>query len=185
MCSISIQYILITRLRIIATVKLSLETYTGCYKILVLGSPILNTGNMVQDKFVRVGIGCWILDSTGRVLLGKRQSEHGWGTWAAPGGHLEFGETPEQCAARELFEETGIIIPADEFRIMTITNDIFDERHYITIHCCATNITATPELKEPDKCEQWQWFDVKNLPSPLFLSAQNFLKQHIIQKITE
>jgi 8-oxo-dGTP diphosphatase len=57
----------------------------------------------------RVGIGVIILKN-GRVLLGKRKSSHGTGTWHFPGGHLEFGESLEDCSRREVLEETGMKI---------------------------------------------------------------------------
>ncbi len=47
--------------------------------------------------------------SKGReILLGQRKGAHGAGTWATPGGHLEFGESVKACATRELLEETGL-----------------------------------------------------------------------------
>jgi len=41
----------------------------------------------------------------GRVLVIRRADD---GRWVPPGGVLELDETPEQCAVREVFEETGI-----------------------------------------------------------------------------
>lgn len=43
-----------------------------------------------------------------RVLLNKRKSVHGAGTWAPIAGHLDFGESLEHCAMRETKEETGL-----------------------------------------------------------------------------
>ena len=65
--------------------------------------------------------------------MGKRKGSHGEGTWSVPGGHLEFGETIENCAKREVYEETGLVIT--DVTVAGITNDIFseEETHYITI----------------------------------------------------
>jgi ADP-ribose pyrophosphatase YjhB (NUDIX family) len=45
-----------------------------------------------------------VVDEDGRVLAHQRDS----GPWSLPGGALEIGESIEDCAARELFEETGV-----------------------------------------------------------------------------
>lgn len=137
---------------------------------------------MAENKTVRVGVGVWVFNPNGQVLLGKRLSKHGNGTWAPPGGHLEFGETPEQCAARELFEETGLEIHTSKITPFAITNDVFkdEDKHYVTIHCHAyyhNGIARFIDVKEKDKCETWKWFYLNKLPSPLFLSAKNLLKQ--------
>ena len=133
------------------------------------------------EKVVRVGVGCWVRNPSGQFLFGQRLSKHGNGTWAPPGGHLEFGETPEQCAARELYEETGILLIPDQFRVVGVTNDIFsDDKHYVTIHVCADlNFLPTPVIREPDKCSGWYWVNINRLPNNLFLSAQNLLKQKV------
>jgi len=57
------------------------------------------------------------------VLLGERRGSHGGGTWAPPGGHLEFGESVEQCARREVFEETGLVI--ERLSAGPYTSDLF------------------------------------------------------------
>lgn len=55
------------------------------------------------------------------------------GTWGLPGGHLDFGEFFETCAARETLEETGLKI--QDVRFLTATNSILkaENKHYITI----------------------------------------------------
>ncbi len=132
---------------------------------------------MAEEKFVNVGVGIWVFNPRGQVLFSKRLSKHGTGTWAPPGGKMEVGEKIEECAARELFEETGIEIPAKQFQIIDFTNDIFPNSHYVTIHLFAENITAKPVTKEPTKHEKWQWLNINNLPKPLFVPAENLLKK--------
>ena len=133
-----------------------------------------------SDKIVHVGVGCWIQNPIDQFLFGYRLSEHGTGTWAPPGGHLEFGETPEQCASREASEETGLVLIPSDFQIIGLTNDIFVDKHYITIHCYSKlNFLPKPEVKEPQKCSQWQWFNLNCLPDNLFLPAKNFLRQKV------
>ena len=61
----------------------------------------------MKNDYPRVGIGVIVMRN-GLVLLGERIGAHGAGTWALPGGHLEFGESVEQCARREVWEETGL-----------------------------------------------------------------------------
>jgi ADP-ribose pyrophosphatase YjhB (NUDIX family) len=43
------------------------------------------------------------------VLLVRRKFEPRAGAWCLPAGFMEYGETPEHCAVRELEEETGIV----------------------------------------------------------------------------
>jgi 8-oxo-dGTP diphosphatase len=122
-----------------------------------------------------VGIGVIIIKDN-KILLGKRKNAHGEGSWCYPGGHLEFGESWEECSRREVREEVGIEIK--NLRFGTITNDIFknEQKHYITISMISDFESGEVQLMEPDKCEQWEWFEWDNLPSPLFLPTINQLK---------
>jgi 8-oxo-dGTP diphosphatase len=73
-----------------------------------------------------------IIEEKGKVLLIQRRCAHGAGSWSTPGGHLEFGESPEHCAIRETLEEVGIEI--GNVRFVAVTNDIFKDsgKHYIS-----------------------------------------------------
>jgi mutator protein MutT len=114
----------------------------------------------------------------GRVLLGKRINAHGAGTWQFPGGHLEYGETIEACARRELMEEAGLSIGS--LRLGPFTNDFFEaeKKHYVTLFVIADQTTGDPVVREPEKCERWDWFPWAQLPRPRFLPIVNLLKQN-------
>jgi 8-oxo-dGTP diphosphatase len=113
-----------------------------------------------------------------RVLLGKRKNAHGADTWAFPGGHLELNESITDCAAREVFEETGLSIK--NLRCGPYTNDIFaaENRHYVTLFVLADHESGAPVVKEPHKCEIWEWSQWPPGQKPLFLPIQNLLKQN-------
>jgi 8-oxo-dGTP diphosphatase len=125
----------------------------------------------------KVGVGV-LIRRNGKILLGKRKNAHGEGDWCPPGGHLEYGESFEECAYREVQEETGLFIQNIHFGV--VTNDIFEQeqKHYITIIMIADIVEGEEaQLKEPDKCEKWEWFKWGELPEPLFLSERNLVKQ--------
>ena len=96
--------------------------------------------NSEANRFPRIGVGVLVFRE-GKILLGKRKNSHGAETWQAPGGHLEFGESIEDCAKREVLEETGLRI--SELKKGPYTNDFFkssDEtqnKHYVTLFILA------------------------------------------------
>jgi 8-oxo-dGTP diphosphatase len=123
----------------------------------------------------QVGVGVVVVRG-GRVLLGERRGSHGAGTWALPGGHLEFGEDVAACAARELMEETGLA--ANGFAQAPYTNDVFsaEGRHYVTLFVVAEGVRGEPRVCEPDKCSGWHWCDWDALPTPLFAPLASLLR---------
>ena len=129
-----------------------------------------------MNKQVKVGVATIILRD-GAILLGERIGSHGANTWATPGGHLELGESIEDCAKREVLEETGLIV--DSIEKFTFTNDIFekDGKHYVTLFVVASIVSGEPQVTEPDKCKQWKWCWLDDLPEPLFLPLINLLKE--------
>lgn len=124
----------------------------------------------------RVGVGVFIRKD-GKILMGKRRGAHGADMWAPPGGHLEFGESWEECAKRETLEETGLEISVRG--LGTVTNDIFasDNKHYITILMVTDYLRGEPQLLEPEKCTEWRWCAWEDLPQPLFPSIQHAREQ--------
>jgi len=121
---------------------------------------------------VAVGVGVLVVRD-GLVLLGRRLGAHGAGTWAAPGGRLEFGEQIEACAQRELAEETGLV--ARQIELGPYTNDVFDQesRHFLTVFVVARGVVGSPRNLEPHKCEGWAWFGWDEWPIPLFKPLQS------------
>lgn len=68
---------------------------------------------------LRIGVACAIIDEE-NLLLEKR-SDCGW--WGLVGGSLEIGETVEECALREVLEETGLKLELKKLRLLSIYSD--------------------------------------------------------------
>ena len=121
----------------------------------------------------KIGINIFVI-SKNRLLLGKRKNAYGAGEWGLPGGHLEMGEKFEAAAARELMEETGL--KAEKFVFANIVNQPRDNSgHYIQIGFMAQGVAGEPELREPDRCEAWQWFELGAFPQNLFSAHQRLV----------
>lgn len=122
----------------------------------------------------RVGVSV-ILVRDDKVLIGKRKGSHGAGCWAFPGGHLEHGESFEDCVRREVLEETGALVKNICFS--ACTNDVFSaEKHYVTVFLRAEYAGGEIRVREPEKCEGWVWCKWSELQEPLFLPLKNLLK---------
>lgn len=124
------------------------------------------------EKFPQVGISSLVLKQK-RVLLGKRKGSHGAATWATPGGYLQYGESVETCATRELLEETGLV--ATTLCCGPYISNLLSTHHCITLFVFVPNFTGTLSCLEPNKCEGWHWFDWNDLPQPLFPPLKTFV----------
>jgi len=121
-----------------------------------------------------VGVGV-IVKKDGKFLLQKRIGAHGANTWSFPGGHMEFGETPEQTAAREAKEEANVEIK--NAKVVGLTNDIMpvEQKHYVTIYVEAEYVGGQVKANDSSVSEVG-WFSPDNLPSPLFIPLKNFIE---------
>ncbi|MFG2569268.1 NUDIX domain-containing protein [Streptomyces sp. NPDC048567] len=110
------------------------------------------------------------LEWDGQVLLGLRHpdSAYAGNTWHVLAGHCE-AESATACLVREAYEEAGLVIdPADVELVHTVhTVNRPGGRPRIGLFFRARRWEGTPELREPDKCVAWQWWNAKDLPEPL------------------
>jgi len=136
----------------------------------------------MKSPNVRVGVGVFVFKD-GKFLVQKRQGSHGEGTWSLPGGHLEFSESFEETAKREVKEESNLSIK--NVRFGAITNDHFvdEHKHYVTIWMLSEWKNGEVMNMEPEKCTAQSWNTFEDLPEPLFLTWNQLFKSEFIDDI--
>ncbi|NYI07797.1 NUDIX hydrolase [Allostreptomyces psammosilenae] len=110
-----------------------------------------------------------LLRRGGEVLLSQRGSAYGYGRWHLPSGKLEPGEALPEGAARELAEETGVVVDPDDLTLAHVVH------HHqgggaadrIGFFFQATRWSGEPVNREPDKCLALRWFPADALPEEL------------------
>lgn len=124
-----------------------------------------------------VGVNVFVIRN-GELLLGKRKNAAGDGEWGLPGGHLEHCETFEECAVRELLEETGLRADGVSFIGVTHQAKISGEKHYVNFGFLAHNSQGDVVCNEPEHCYEWKWFSLHMLPEPLFFGHKDLIINH-------
>lgn len=137
-----------------------------------------------MDKQARVGIGVFVIKD-GKFLLQQRKGSHGEGTWSLPGGHLDYGESFEDTARREVREESGLEIK--NVRFAAVTNDLFgkEDKHYVTIWLLSEWASGELQNKEPHKCIAQAWHTLDDLPEPRFHTWNQFFASEFVDPIRD
>ncbi|SHF17587.1 NUDIX domain-containing protein [Streptoalloteichus hindustanus] len=105
-----------------------------------------------------------LIDHDGRVLLMRRAGTgYADGLLALPAGHVDLGETPSACAAREAAEELGIGV---DRAALTPAGVMFRRslEPRVDFFFTATDWAGEPEIREPHKCAELVWADPADLP---------------------
>jgi len=97
-----------------------------------------------------------------------------------PGGKLEFKESFEDGAKRELMEETGIV--GHSFKVISVSNDIVHDAHFVTIGLICEHFEGEPKVMEPDEITEWKWFSTHALPKPMFFPSEKLLNNYLDKK---
>jgi 8-oxo-dGTP diphosphatase len=141
---------------------------------------------MSDEEKKRVGAGFGvILERDGKILLGKRHPDpekadsafRSAGEWTLPGGKLHWGETIEEGAIREAEEETSIKISNP--KVISVHNCKNEHAHFLTIGLLAHKWGGEAKVMEPDEITEWQWFDLNNLPQPLYFPSREVIENYL------
>ncbi|MCP2256547.1 ADP-ribose pyrophosphatase YjhB, NUDIX family [Streptoalloteichus tenebrarius] len=105
-----------------------------------------------------------LTDRAGRVLLMRRAGTgYADGLLALPAGHVDLGETPSACAAREAEEELGVVV---DRHALTPAGVMFRRslEPRVDFFFSVGTWEGEPEIREPHKCADLVWVDPDDLP---------------------
>jgi 8-oxo-dGTP diphosphatase len=128
----------------------------------------------------RVGVGVLVYRGN-ELLLVRRHGSHGAGTWSPPGGYLDFGEDPAECAVREVREETNADVAPPRFA--GVTNDLLaaEGLHFVTLWFQTDHAAGDAVAAAPRELTQVGWFARDDLPAPLFSPFERFLAGEVLR----
>ena len=127
------------------------------------------TGNSAAGE-PRVGCGAALVQD-GQILLIQRRHAPEAGAWSLPGGKVDHFETVQAAVEREVFEELGIVIKAED--LLCVMNHIDRDAgiHWVAPVYLVTEHQGAPRVCEPDKHAALGWFELDALHSPLARSV--------------
>lgn len=132
-----------------------------------------------NPEYPKTGIAVMVIKD-GKVLLGNRKGAHGEGTYAFPGGKLEWWESFEECAKRETREEAGIEI--GNIRFLRLLNFKYYDKHFVDVGLLVDWKSGESAIMEPEKCDGWAWYDIENVPEPLFEGCRSAIEAYTTGK---
>src|SRR3989304_7290748 len=121
---------------------------------------------MVNRRFT-LRAACYLLLIKKDKILLLRRFNTGWqdGKYTLISGHLEGCETVKQAMIREAKEEAGITFKEKDLRIVHIMHRKSNGRlEYIDFFLTVDKWEGVPSINEKDKCDDMQWFSLKDLP---------------------
>jgi len=131
-----------------------------------------------MKKFQKICVTAFIFNDRNEVLLLKRSSKEEFlpNYWEMPGGKVEFGETPDEAIAREVFEETNLKIKAIKpYNLFSYVSQ--DEmRHTVDIQYLTKPGSSLSEIEISESHTDKKWTKIKNLND---LKISNLMKTSI------
>ncbi|MEU9776600.1 NUDIX domain-containing protein [Streptomyces sp. NPDC047968] len=117
-----------------------------------------------------IGVHLYLERPDGTVLLGLRHPDSAFApsTWHVLAGHCEQ-ENAIACLLREAWEEAGLHIERQDVELVHVVHHIdrAGDRPRMGLFFRARAWDGEPELREPDKCTQWKFWDPAALPDDL------------------
>ena len=135
-----------------------------------------------MEQTIKTGVGVMLLKDN-KVLLGHRvvKAKDTGGiyepdSWTFPGGKQEYNETVLETAIRETKEETNLDLK--ELQVFTATDEFQPDRHFVTIGVISSSYEGEIKVMEPNKINEWKWFDLNDLPNNIYTPSKNMIDEY-------
>jgi len=122
-----------------------------------------------------------VVAAAGRVLLCRRAEPPAAGYWALPGGFMECGESLEEAAARETWEETGVRLDAHELRLHAVSTLPYISEVYVGFR---VELPQEPALTCGPECVEVRFFSGDELPwaELAYPEIENYLRMYFSER---
>ena len=117
-----------------------------------------------------------VIEKEKKILLVRRAGEPKKGLWSLPAGFIEISETVEECAVREVLEETGLEIELDGLEGI---HTVFDDPRYVCLLIVYCGSIVSGELKPGDDAAEAGYFGRDDLP-PIAFSVHEKVIMNVI-----
>lgn len=116
----------------------------------------------------KVGVGVLLVEG-GLVLLVRRGVEPEKGKWSIPAGYVDHGEDPRETAAREVLEETGLVVSVD--RLLDVYHNPPDQGGASIFILYAASLIGG-KMQAGDDADQVGFFEASSLPKLAFANTR-------------
>ncbi len=120
-----------------------------------------------------------IIERRGLVLMVRRAVQTGYGLWSMPGGYVDRGEVVEAAAAREVWEETGLVVSVGQLV------GLFSQEGHQVVVAAYTAVETGGALAPGPECLAVDYFATDNLPPLAFPRDADIIHQWQSMRETE
>jgi 8-oxo-dGTP diphosphatase len=136
-----------------------------------------------MEKFQLLAVVNIILIKDQQVLLTRRfNTGYHDGYYELPSGHVDGKETITKASCREALEEVGVVIQPQDLSVVHVMHRYGEKHERIEFFLLAKAWEEEPYIKEPEECDDMQWFPLDALPENMIPKSRAGLEKYIAKE---
>ena len=124
-----------------------------------------------------VDVHLWLIKDDELLLGVRKNTGYGDGALHPPAGHLEADESVVAALIREANEEIGVSIAPENVRLAHVMHNASGEGR-VALFFEVKDWQGQVTNLEPDKCDEWRWVPLADLPEPMIDYGRRALKSY-------